>query len=46
MVDIGVSAWILGIMIFLNIIGAAFNKNILAVLGWTVALLEWARRLS
>ena len=46
MVDIGVRVWILGILIFANIIGAAFSRNILAVLGWIVALPEWARRLS
>ena len=41
MVDIGIGA-----LIFANIIGAAFNENIAAGLGWTFALLVWARRLS
>ena len=42
----GTLAIILGILIGLNIIMAAFNRDINALCGWLVAGLEWSRRLT
>jgi len=36
--------WILGTLIFINIVACVIINNIPGALGWSVAQLEWLRR--